>query len=737
MDPVYQQIPQKQEVDTSYHQVPEHSPNPSTQVLQPQKRRRSRIFLHWLWHIISLLWLAPIATLLYLNFSHYIIGASAWCPKGHCDAENYSDSAVSRAQQLDRRDHDLNGALQFVAKALEVWFMFVATSLLYDIGVLFAKKGRGLPVGYLLTHVEFSDIRYIFSPLLWTSPLPHPHAEKRSGILKLYIFAFVTMLLTILANLMGPAAAVLVLPTFQWIDTPHISNETFLSTNVMYQPFSDNVFPGCDASQLIDRNYSCNADLYGPSMDEFTAQALSSVKQYWSSDDGDFVLASSQEESLQFAFNNTAQGALIWVSNRQVLRGMSHEYYKTVYEEEPPNYASKRNITSLQTMLRRQGPSLGVQSNCYAGNVTQLELEDGGWVRCYTGWTPYFDPSRNYTKCLRLGMYNDTSQYAAFDLGTDEFTGVGVYFADKATYFNETDDFQSGVKSCLTNETSVACDWDHVFETSYTLLPVELKNTSINVGIVSYQVPGVEYEHARVWCDHVTYQSFPEYSVDTSLQSNPQHLVTMNQLPENGTDPLIVNPDWFLAALSVDNEGSLRPTRQIARELYRTLPAAYELNNLTYESKMDYDEFITLHLYMLGQSMSLVNYNSTAPMDPNSAESKQADKDHRIFRTWATNHVWAYGISGRTSKLGVAVVSLGSFFVLLRFFLGLKLDVEERSTVEVLAAAFKHHHQGEFEGLEGESHLARVRYRIHDDGDGGQKFLPEKRAHRWSHIHRK
>ncbi|KAL8760756.1 MAG: hypothetical protein Q9184_003082 [Pyrenodesmia sp. 2 TL-2023] len=751
MKPVYEPLDWRKEGDTSYQPVsPNYSPNPSgpqphpSPVSRPRQHRRSRVLLHWLWHFLSLLWLAPITTLLWLNLSGHIIGASVWCPKGNCNAESTSENAFKRAKQLDRQDHNVNGALQFVAKALEVWFMFVAASLVYDMGVLFAKKGRGLPVGYLLSHLEFTDIRYIFNPLLWTSPWPLRNSvpEKQGRIIKLYIFAIITAFLTILANLMGPAAAVLVLPSLQWKDTPRIMDQTFNGTGAQYRPEGSNVFSDCNETQLAARNYSCTSRTYGPQLDEWAAQGISSVVQT-DHDDGDLIIGSSQEHALSFTFNASNNGNLVWVPNRQVLRAMSHELLKAqgaYTESDPPEYPDRTFNNSLQTVLSREGPSLGFQAMCNVGNTTDFKLDDHRWVRCYTDWTTGDENAGVYTKCLRIGVgFNQTDYAAQFNLeiadpNVPEYeTGVGVYFADKAMYFNDTHDFDSGIKSCvLPDETNIPCDWDRVFDAK--LPDQSLRNVSVNVGIVSYEVPSLENTAGRVYCEHVTYQSFPTYTVDISPVSNSQNLVRLSNINAVTDDsiPIVLAPDWYIAAWSVDNDTALDGERQIVKKLIEVLPGTYNY------SDFELQQFGLLHIYALGQALSMVNYYSTsAPTDPLSREAKDADKDkvnHPIFRTWATVHVWAYGISGRTSILGVTVVLLGSVCVLARFFLGLMTGIQERSTVEVLAAAFEHRHQGEFEGLEEEGHLAKVRYQMLEDGEGKQRFIPEKRTSRWSHA---
>ncbi|KAL8708362.1 MAG: hypothetical protein Q9220_006742 [cf. Caloplaca sp. 1 TL-2023] len=759
MNPVYEPIPLAAKRETSYSQVTErdrsmsngthHQETPSKP--QPRQHRHSRILLHWLWYFLSLTWLAPIVTLLYLNFSNHVIGASVWCPGGHCNAESTTENAVGRANYLDHKDHDTNGALQFVAKTLEVWFIFVATGLVYDMAVMFGRGGRGLPLGYFLSHLEFTDIRYILDPLLWKVPLPHRHSapETRSRLIKLYLFAIFTAFLTILANLMGPATAVLVLPTLQWVETPKMTNQTFGTTGVDRQPAGDDVFPDCKASQLLSRNYTCTSATYGPSLDGWVSQGIATVTQEYSNDDALIILGSSQEAALQFTLNGTANNELIWIPNRQVLRDMSHDFMKNrgyFASFEPPEYPDKMINNSLQTILQRQGPSLGVQADCYAGNVTDYQTEDSSrWVRCYTGWFFADHSHEMYTKCLRLGKgFDDTNYTAQFwlenfdDSVPEDKTGVGVYFADKAVYFNETTDFGSGIKTCMNDKSKGDdCDWDKIFDAPLINLPLELKNTSVNVGVVSYQVPGVQNINARIYCDHVTYRSFPTYTTDTSIFTNAQNAVALDDLATvmfNAT-PIMVHPDWFLAAWSVALNGTVDGNRGIVKELTRVLPIAYNSSASTWTDKDSYS-FIITHLYTLGQSMSLVDFTHTAPpADAAFRKSQQADyDDHPVLFTWARIHVWAYGLSGRTAKLGVVVVILGSACVIARVLIGIFTGITERSTVEVLAAAFEHRHQGELDGLEEESHLAKVRYQIFEDAEGKQRFIPEKRVHRWSHA---
>lgn len=117
---------------------------------------------------------------------------------------------------------------------------------------------------------------------------------------------------------------------------------------------------------------------------------------------------------------------------------------------------------------------------------------------------------------------------------------------------------------------------------------------------------------ARVWCEALTYINFPTYSMDTSLSSNELHLVHLDDLESAGTvtikQPLVVSPDWFLAAWSVDRNGTVDGARPVARDLPRVLSAFS-----TEQSAPNTLHFLFYHIYALGQAMSMVIYSTTPP----------------------------------------------------------------------------------------------------------------------------
>lgn len=223
-------------MDSSYSKEPFSSSDGSTKSHgnQPSSRKHARGARPWplqlLSHVLSLLWLAPAVILLYLNFTEVVIGNTLWCPSHDCVVLGDSKRAIEGALKYDRLDHDVNGALLFAQKGIEVWFTAVAALLVYDVAIMIARREGGLPVGYLLSHLEFSDPLNFFNPLVWKSAFSKRSSTgsvskgaKTPGALTLGLFAVLLTFLTVLTNLMGPAGGVLVLPTVQCVLFPNWS----------------------------------------------------------------------------------------------------------------------------------------------------------------------------------------------------------------------------------------------------------------------------------------------------------------------------------------------------------------------------------------------------------------------------------------------------------------------------------------------------------------------------------
>lgn len=708
----------------------------------PMKPRRGRG--SWVWAVVSqvigLLWLAPITALLVLNYTNFVIGASVWCPKGKCSTDFLSDftSVVfKKISELDRADHDVLGALQFVSKSLEVWFMFISTSLVYDVAMLFMKKGGGLPVGFLLTHLEFGDIRYLLNPLLWTSPIPHATGAptQRSVTAKLYLFVGLAASLTILTNLMGPATAVLVIPTLQWVDTPHRPTLIFNGTDSAYGPWANTTFPSCNLKQMDDMDFSCTLDSYGASLDAYAKVVDATMKQSETLY-GNPLPVLSQEGVVQFSLNGSELGDILWVPNRHILRELSWDQWAirdAVYDNTQTSLDvdGARYNNSLQTLLQREGVSLGLVSSCFVGAVTYVVVDDDRAVVCYDNYSPSYIPDASpmaYTKCMKSGFgWDNVTTSVSFHVGdADAEQGQATIitsFATDATFFNDTTDFGSNIRDCVRSDAEAAqCDWDHIFSVE---MPDELRSTTKNTLAIEYALSHPATPNNRVWCDSHVHVGFPTYTFDMSMISNPLNLVQLNHLPAVGPDdlPEVFNPLWSLAAWSVGDDGTVPGNRSVAQELLKVLPGLFDEPDdflLQYAQQ----KFYLLHQYTLGQALSMVTYLAGNVSDPEFIATASGPTFHR----YATLRVWAYGLSDNTSMLGVAVAFLGASCVCCRLILAIIYKFRhEHSTVQMFVAALNHKSQGEFEGLDDEQQLARVRYQLIEDDVGNPMFVPERR----------
>jgi hypothetical protein len=287
------------------------------------------------------LWLLPIAAILVLNFKQQIIGASAWCPKRDCYVGWFNQISIIPLQNLqnfDRHNHNLLGALQLVAKALEIWFGLIVLSLVYLITFFIAGRHDGLPIGYLMRPSEFANLPGLFDPLLWRL-LPSvtrakANTESRKYRPKIYLFVSITVFLCLLCNLMGPATAVLALPSLQWIDSPLVGNRMFGVMNSGSPPRSsaDSLGPFkdtyCTEEDTTNLSFSCATHPFASQLDSWIQSYIAS---------GDYHKGIGMQEGVTFDFNATYSipssdvlnlnysDVTWWAPSRQVLSNLNHD----------------------------------------------------------------------------------------------------------------------------------------------------------------------------------------------------------------------------------------------------------------------------------------------------------------------------------------------------------------------------------------------------------------------------
>ena len=615
---VYQPVPPTEYYKTATYKEEEIQKPPR----RPKHSWASIIFTQ----VCGFLWIVPVAYLMYLNWSKYVIGPSAWCPRGNCEADPLAKDAVGKAQRYDKHDHNTLGALQFVAKALELWFIFVAGLLLYNVTMLLAAGNHGLPIGLLTSPVEFADPRSLIDTIRAANRSRHQRTTSVSIGSKFILGSFILLVafMCLIVNLMGPAVAVLVLPTLQWVELEKNASHSLKTFHLGDMPESrvddgmnGTVFPNCGEEWIRYRMFSCTDGAYAASLDTWVDATVAGNRQIVSYNNNTMWNGVSPEGRVFFTFNFTNNITdVAWAPNRQMLREISSdldlfldansaaqssdgqyvEQYvaetndptlmldKTTVSTVTDDY--KPYINSLQTLLKRQGPIAGALGNVYfPSNYSFTTLGDYKWVRCFEGYSSYlpgldkFNGEASYTKCLKLGTdWSPTYQLSNFSVvGDNASASVNIYFSDKATYLAEGLDPKL-LNACRTNSSSATgelCPWETIFDDDH--LPDYMGAMRSNLLTVELTMP-IEYPGQYVVLEAVTYVYNGTYTLDTSPVSNPNYLVQVDGLPDiamAGLKPVTVDPDWLLAAWSVDYDGTLYANRSAATNLIRGLEAYF------------------------------------------------------------------------------------------------------------------------------------------------------------------
>ena len=708
----------------------------------------------WFSLIFGFLWIGPTTVLLVLNFKEAIIGASTWCPAGYCPVPSFYNKGASigpTTAKYDDQNHDLLGVLQFIAKAVEVWFVFVAVSLVYMVTVLLARMKRGMPLGYLTTYVEFSDLRIVFDPVFWTAWYPGKGKtvrKRNTGLL--YLFVGFAALMCLLTNMMGPSVAVLMIPTLQWRETPKEYSHTFHTLLSPLPPTGDNSVQGCLTAQLDDYDFTCTRSVYGDGFDamiEYTAQELAQ-SHYSYGTLANFGSPSSIEAALSFEFNATSpkqnQSDVFWAPSRQVIRSLAADYqdFAQVARGNVTDSPHATYNNSLQLILQREGPVIGLGYTWNIGTVTKTIISSSRYVRCYKNWT-YVD-NTEYAKCFRVGYgWNVVSDSGYFSIGandTTDFVNVNLFSCDKAVYL-KTRLSPSDTPACLPNGTLPVpnnCDFDKIFS-SNELQVNGVEDHLSSMSLIEFALPNGPMPSTRMIAETFAKVGFATYSVDLTTTSIIG-LASINSYPDWNAEvtPITISPAWLLAAWSTKLGSTVSETRGAARILKESMGRLFNTyvrfyNDPRYRGIMDDANYqlSSVALYSILQAATLIPYNITSQASSTSSFSEEKGPNLSSFNnipptpykpSLSTNfrrQVWAYGFDSRSSKVGLIVVGLGMISVLLRTILGLITRIRHREPVEMLASAMQHKYRQEFYGCnEQAERMAKVRFRVYQSGGG-------------------
>ncbi|KAJ0417629.1 hypothetical protein BJY00DRAFT_303344 [Aspergillus carlsbadensis] len=642
---------------------PELQPNP-----QPPNRGLWR-FLD-IRNLVGFLWLGPALTLLILNFKGHIIGAGLNC--SGCRIDPFSTDRVRFIQRLDRTNRNVLGVLQFVAKALEVWFMYVAGSFVYRSVLFLSAKDRRLPISLLLVYAEFMDLLFLKDLALKARELArdrrHAAGPTKPVYPVLFLFILLVAALSVIANLMGVATATLAIPSLQFIDINKNDSLAFRELLAYAPPREGDTFL-CEDGELASRRYSCTEQVYSSSMDEMVESAVSTIWQFRGRTLGLILPPVSREDRLSFSLNSTEDddGDVAWIPNRQLLRAFTVDaaaYDSAAYatdwlDSEYPD--SGRFSQALQTQLQRRGPALGMISECQVDREHYIwEISEDRQIHCYP-WVPNPDQGR----CIRWGAGWEESSSA--QTSSVEFTmpnntdseydlTVTVYATPMARWV---------LYPCWTDG---SCPWDQIFQE-----PAAPNEFNISGPQLTYVYSMPEHTASTVWCYNVAHLGFADYTLDPNPLTNMVSLVQLSILnghpsadPEsNNRAVATVHADWVLAGWSVDPDGEVSPTRgSVAR-----FSAAF-LDAIGPEPERFSPIFGFVHTRASAQILSFINYDtatiSTAQEHREQAQRVKEDPLLQSFLpSWATVQVWKFGIESRTSILGVVIMTTGAVIVLL------------------------------------------------------------------------
>jgi hypothetical protein len=656
------------------------------QVTPTEANRKPRLRWTFVIQLLSLLWIAPIVALLVLNLSNYVVGGGLNCAVATCGIDLF-DSDDSRRRQME--DRNILGSFQVVAKALEVWFATVMGIFVYDLTMCLARTGAGLPIFYLGAHLDLSP-NLLADKSFWVSAYSPKGVNNTSGGRKRVVLPFIFFVAVVVAvsALIGPATAVLLIPTLGWTKS-QLNPPTMLadlsSADASPASFALDACAGLDPAES---NFAC--DRYGATLDILFRNAQVNP--------GTNPLMT---DALLYTFNRSQGGMFMYSPTQQALYDASSDQLKWQYSTSQPyggvtefslyNYNLMRN--AQRTHITRIAPAFYTQSTCYSNGSSVVRVADNMDVRCYNipnpddvydSYTlvdgslapyPISNELENFsTKCIRTGPgWPEMNSHSRFSLGTDNSSSVldiDVYSSDRAVFLNTT------TYPCSISENRASCDWDALFAEAPDPL---LRNLSVNPQVTEYSMSG--YRTAN--CLTTTFLRFATYFLDTTPETNPFSLVSLqdpllDQGIPSSADPVFVHPDWTLIAWLAEKNRTMPAQRNRAEAMVSLFRNIIPAGELTIARLGNFHNLAAAHSrYFIPYITSIIS-----PSSPSSDTSPVLDSFISVY-------TWSYGLESRTSKLGTVVAIIGCTLVLLKAIFGIIARAPRHSFLNFVIGALK------------------------------------------------
>lgn len=583
----------------------------------------------------------------------------------------------------------------------------------------------GLPTGHILTHLEYADLLWLLG-LIRSRTLRvesgRAAVSNRTHKTYLYLFALLAISMCIIANLIGPSIAILILPTLHWQETERF-NETYFVQLESDSPPAGDLIPGCTASDLSQPDYSCFQNHHRDDIDAMIIGNAVIIDKPINESMVSPNTVVSYEGILPFVFNITNSDrksntitSTLWATNRQVLRLLSNDFEElydisqgrkprdSSYTKRFKDYDSSRSL-----VLQRQGPIIGIQAGVDYGNLTTTTIDNDREVLCYHSeidfeTTTCFGAPRGPNKANK--HYTVTS----FTITADESRGllpikVRIYWSDRFQTFQS-----NSSDPCLWNGTATdgdQCDY----------------NTFVPEGTLVMELSRPTSPHPEsVWVTtfNLTH-GFATYTFDaTTISPNLQNVIVPDPPKLSQNSSMVFNPAWVLAAWGINPGGNLSSSRDAVLKLQQSAQAAFDETSVNVR---DFLNFIEAIQYTVAQAASLVTFTSSTIVSHRS-QSPQTDKGPVLW-TNMKREIWGWKIESRTSRLGVGVTIAGILTALVRTGLLIITREKKWENMEIIAAALQHRYNGEFGRAAKELELARVRYQIGQDEETGKlRFVP-------------
>ncbi|KAL4880285.1 hypothetical protein BJY04DRAFT_219282 [Aspergillus karnatakaensis] len=585
-------------------------------------------------NILGFLWLGPALTILILNFNGHIIGPGLNV-SNRCTINPYGFEGAGLESDNEAKNCDALGALQFVAKVIEVWFVYVAISFMYNLTAHLYTKDNKVSVQLLLVYTQFTDALYSLAlPFRMRNGrqkrqdprvlLQHP--SKLSDRLLICSLIFAAIFMCLLCNFMGVATTILLSPSLQWVDINQQGPVAFGKMLSSEPPRAANLIMGCSESDLASRAYQCAASFYKAdfiqlieSASRLLAERLGLIPGFR---ENDILLqgeATNELYSTPKEFYLDSQ-SIHWSPIRHVsphLSSMVQGFFEATDDFEHGNSSEKPDSShfckSLQVQLKLTGPVIGQ-------------------IRCYEGM-PAAGEER-VTKCIRWGSGHDYHDVV-----------VSVYTTSSARYIYNT--------TCFDDET---CNWDQIFAD-----PGDPYFLGFNGSQQTFEYSSPGYSPGwGLWCDSAAFLNFATYEMDPfnfALSRSNVHLRLHRSWPR--TDNAYRNRD---AAIPIHADWTLAPGRSMPRVPRPQCPArADPVSTLSQATK---------RVYVAMQAAFLIPYtNKTLLTGSDRRIERQRERENPYtagtLESWASIQLWKYGFDGSAlKKLGAINIVAGMLIVL-------------------------------------------------------------------------